>query len=250
MTVEPLTKHPAKFSPEVLDVLRSLVRLEARRQGIERPKLLDSFGGVGRIHQLDDIARTRAVELRPRWAACHARTRVGDATRLPHWWTQSFHVWATSPCYGNRLRDHHVANDSCKTCVGKTGVVDPSCRVCKGRGLSSRRSYAHDYGEPFEHEHDGGVLRFGTDAYSSLHERAYQQAHRVVVDGGGALLNVSDFYEQKQLVDAVSWHRAAMRDVGWRYVRTVPVVTKRLLHGANRQRAEHEVVLVFRKDAA
>lgn len=254
MAVEPLTKHPAKFSPEVIDVLRVLVRAESRRQQVPRPLVLDSFGGVGRIHQLDDIAVTQAVELRPRWAACHARTRCGDATRLPHWWSRRFHVWATSPCYGNRLRDHHEARDTCKNCDGRGGHENGDgarpCAVCKGSGRSVRRSYAHDYGEPFTHANDAGVLRFGTAAYDRLHLRAYQQAHRCVVDGGGALLNVSAFVERKEMVDTVPWHRDAMRSVGWRYVRTVPVVTKRMTFGANRERAPHEVVLVFRKDAA
>lgn len=249
---EPLTKHPAKFSEPVIEVLRALVRNEARRQGVARPRLLDSFGGVGRIHLLGDIAETTAVELRPRWAACHERTRVGDATRLPHWWTRRFNVWATSPCYGNRLRDRHANHDTCKTCVGGPSKrIDPLCRNCGGTGISDRRSYHHDYGEPFEHEHDATTLRFGTDEYSNLHLRAYRQAHRVTVDGGAGLLNVSDFYERKQLVDTVTWHRAAMREVGWTYRRTVPVVTKRLRKGANRDaRATHEVVLVFRKEAA
>lgn len=106
-TVEPLTKHPARFSDAVLDTMRSIVEKEAAQLG-RRPRLLDPFAGVGKIHALDDVADTVGVELQPRWAACHERTRVGDATRLPHWWTDRFDIAATSPCLS---QEHRVLTD-------------------------------------------------------------------------------------------------------------------------------------------
>lgn len=243
-------KHPAKFSPAIVAVLRVLVRRHA--ETIERrPRLLDPFAGVGTIHQLGDIADTQGVELRPRWAANHPRTKVGDATRLPSRWTGAFDIVATSPCYGNRLADHHNAADTCKRCKG-VGSLDVAleqvCDRCRGTGLSVRRSYAHDYGEPFEHPRDGAVLRFGSQSYEQLHAKAYRQVRRVLADDGVFLLNVSDFLREKQTVPAVSWHIAAAVDAGFRLRRRVPVTTRRLRFGANRDaRAAHEVVLVLRK---
>ncbi len=254
--VEPLTKHPAPFSTEILDVARSLLRIEARRLRRDRRlRVLDPFAGIGRVHQLDDLADTTGVEIRPRWAACHPRTRVGDATRLPHWWTRRFDVVFTSPCYGNRYADHHDNRDTCKRCDGRgylaaAGDTSTQCATCKGAGLSVRRSYHHDYGDPdWSHPNDAGVVAFGVD-YVDLHERAWRQVHRVLADDGAFLLNVSNFTRRKRDVDVVNTHAALARDVGFRLVRTINVETRRMRFGANRDaRASHEVIHVLRKAA-
>lgn len=221
---EPLTRHPAKFSPEVLVTIRTLLYQHARTD----PLLLDPFAGVGRIHTLQDVdhrARTVGVELQPRWAACHRRTRVGDATRLPHWWTNRFDVVATSPCYGNRYADHHNAADG-----------------------SLRRSYTHDHGAPLE-ANNAGVMPFGSAEYERLHRRAWGQVARVLRPSGLFMLNVSNFVRKGEEVDVVGWHRQAVLDVGrFRLIDTVPVPTKRMRFGANADaRVAYEVVLMFRK---
>lgn len=255
--VVPLTKHPAKFSAPVLETLRHLVRRETQRIYPALPntvRAIDTFAGIGGVHALDDLVLTIGVELQPRWAACHRRTYVGDATRLPRGWRGKFGLWITSPCYGNRYRDHHQAKDACKRCDGD-GVIPRSlvldagtdpCDRCGGSGLSVRRSYTHDYGEPLE-DGNAGVMRFGTDAYAELHLAAYAEAFGALQPGGGALLNVSDFVENKAVVDAVSWHRYALVQAGFQLRQTVPVTTRRMKYGANRERVAHEVVLVARK---
>lgn len=272
--VEPLLKHPAKFSDSLIEAMRHLVRRERRRLGLspEETRLIDTFAGTGKVHLLDDEAVTIGVELQPRWAACHPRTYVGDATNLPRGWRGRMHLWGTSPCYGNRYRDHHDARDTCKACDGHgiTGVedgmvqVDATHRVplqyvtaeeraalrcprCEGTGLSVRRSYTHDYGEPLE-DGNAGVLRFGTDAYAELHLAAYAEAFAALVPGGAALLNVSNFVEHKAVVDTISWHRYALVHVGFNLRQTVPVQTRRYRNGVNREaRAGNEVILVARK---
>jgi hypothetical protein len=222
--VTPQPKHPAKYTDSIVDELRRVVRDEARILG-RRPLLLDPFAGVGRVHRLEDVADTTGVELRPRWAACHARTRVGDATRLPSRWTGRFDVVATSPCYGNRFSDHHDAKDA-----------------------SRRHSYAHDYGEPFDHPSDAGVLRFTSNEYRLLHQRAWRQVHRVLHDGGLFLLNVKNFYQDKELVLLSEWHIGAVSDAGFRYVAGSAIPTPGMRHGRNHEaRVDHELVLAFRK---
>lgn len=119
--VHPRTSHPAKWPRYLLDRLTLYVRAEARALG--RPaRVLDPMAGVGRVHDLPRrIAETVGVELEPEWAACRERTICGDATRLPAEWAESFDIIMVSPCYGNRVADHHEARDSCHGCGG-TGV--------------------------------------------------------------------------------------------------------------------------------
>lgn len=121
----PRTSHPAKFPQYILARIALYVRAESRRLG--RPvRVLDPFAGVGRIHNLPKrYAETVGVELEAEWAACRSRTIVGNATKLPRKWTETFDVVATSPCYGNRLADHHDAKDACGECGGIGVVIDP-----------------------------------------------------------------------------------------------------------------------------
>jgi len=71
----PGTPHPARYSPEVLEVLSAEI-------GPVTGPVLDPFAGTGRIHQIgrDD---TIGIEIEPEWANLHPRTFHGDATELP-----------------------------------------------------------------------------------------------------------------------------------------------------------------------
>ena len=110
--------------------------------------------------------RSVGVELEPEWVAMHSRTIVGDALDLP-FHDDTFDVVATSPCYGNRLADHHNAQDG-------------------GR----RHSYTHDLGRIL-HSHNAGTLHWG-DAYRIFHVAAWAEAVRVLVPSGLFVLNISD----------------------------------------------------------
>lgn len=214
----PRTSHPAKFPNYVLARVELFVRAEARALG--RPaRVLDPFAGVGRIHDLPRrYAETTGVEIEPEWAACRERTIHGDATALPEEWAGRFDVVATSPCYGNRIADHHEARDSCAGCGG-TGVllseegcseapwscsscgrVDCTCGVlakelrshnhrcstcrgqvcpgCSGNGLSKRYTYRHALGR-MPSERSAATLQWGGH-YRSLHRAAWTEARRVL----------------------------------------------------------------------
>lgn len=209
----PNPEHPAKFSPVILDELRWLVKAEADR--LERkPSLLDPFAGVGRIHQLEDIARTYGVELEPEWAACHHRTRQGDALRLvPDLFRASrFDIVATSPVYPNRTTDHHEAKDA-----------------------SRRITYRHKLGR-MPSEGSASVLGWGS-AYREMHEAWLVQARRVLRGDGLLIVNMSNHMRtrkgESEVVYVVEWWVGAVAAAGFTIEQLIPVETSRMRFGQN-----------------
>lgn len=224
MTRAPIV-HPAPFSAPILGLLAELIPDDSM--------VLDPFAGIGRIHQLDDPdgsgVRTFGVEIEPEWAALDPRTIRGDATALPEHWSARFDAVVTSPCYGNRFADSHTA--------------------CDG---STRRSYTHDLraftGDPARKldPNNAGAMHWG-EKYRLLHFLAWREAFRVLKPGGLLILNVSDHQRKKAMQGVPAWHRDELGRIGFDYLTTYEVTTRRQKRGANRERAEYEEVQVHRK---
>lgn len=212
--------HPARFSHSVLAVLRSEALVEGARLG--RPLvILDPFAGTGRVHWLRaDGHQTVGIELEPEWAAARHGTVAGDARRLPLP-AQSVDAIATSPCYGNRLADHHEAKDG-----------------------SLRRSYRHDLGRPLSPGSAAG-LQWG-DRYRAFHQEAIAEMVRVLRPGGLLALNMSDHVRDGATVPVVAWWRQALEAAGVVISEDREVPTRRFRYGSNRDRVEVEHVLVRR----
>lgn len=235
--------------------------------------VLDPFAGVGYL--LHDAVKERGaksvgIEIEPEWADQHPWNKVGDATALPKRWTNRFDVVATSCTYGNRMSDHHNAQERCKACDG-TGLVDiplrtnnngfGDCPKCGGVGRRQykRITYRHQLGREL-HPNNSGQMPFGPK-YKDLHERAWVEAARVLkptvkgVSKGRMILNVSNHFktigpkgDRRQVeVDVVGWHLDTLKRLGFKLERTIEVETPRMRFGQNHEaRAEHEIVAILR----
>lgn len=240
MVTTTIPKHPAPFSDALLPRFAKV--LMEHRPPTGRPLgILDPFAGIGRIHELPSYFTDRypgdvvtvGVELMPKWAAAHAPTYtyVGDATTIltdhPDW-KATFDAVVTSPCYGNRMADHHEAKDD-----------------------SERRSYRHYYGDDFftdaPREQNAGAMAFGDD-YKRLHERAWAQVYDLLVPGGLFLLNVKNHIRNGEIVNVALWHRHTVRAIGFEHLTTKIVQLRGYRYGENTEhRIDHELIYVFRK---
>lgn len=202
-------RHPATFSDSILERMAALL-LEEHARHTRHLRVLDPFGGVGKVHRLPGLAgvdaTTVAVELEPEWA--------------------------------------QVAG-------GPSPQVEGRCPACKGSGVTLRHTYRHALGREL-HRQNAGALQWG-HAYRQLHERAWAEALRVLVEGGLAIVNVSNHLRPpagggpavEQHV--VEWHLNTWLRLGCSLAGAWPVATSRLRHGANHSaRVEQEFVLAFR----
>lgn len=252
-----MTDHPAVFPDGIVELAReAIVELPYPR------RVLDPFAGVGNVHKLGDVnTTTYAVELMPKWADDAAKlaqeigyrgeTFQGDATAL-RFPDGVFDAVFTSPCYGNRMADHHNNADACKACLGAGYLYGRvTCPTCKGSGLSHRRSYRHYYGDGFFDdapiECNAGAMQWG-DEYRALHCSAWAEVHRVLRPGGRFILNVKDHIRDGKRVRVSRWHHETAIALGfedlWRW--DVPLDGYGM--GANREaRVPTEQVYVMEK---
>lgn len=276
-----LPKHPAKYSREILPVMSEMLHEHFMLQGTERIKVLDPFAGVGGIHALPGVYYTIGSELEWKWAIQGGDAMVqADALRLP---VRDAGVDAvvTSPCYGNRMADHHDNLDACSTCIGngctsvraETGCVFTSefairtrttlkgathrqhmagcgpCKKCGGDGRSKRNTYTHQYGEPLRPE-SAGVMQWGV-MYRNFHHEAWQEVWRILKPGGLFICNVSNHIRKGEEQLVVEWHEETILSLGFRAKRHEMVPTRRNKEGANgKLRVDVEAVMSFTKEAA
>lgn len=243
--------HCATWSTPVLgEVVNQVTRHHPG--GIDNARPLDPFAGVGtKLYAL--FPRAVGVEIEPEWASADRRTIVADATRLP-FRPGSFDLAISSPAYGNRMADHHNAQEQCRRCggTGKNGWADENwpeqaCSRCNGAGRNTyvRHTYRHYLGREL-HERNTGGMQWGPD-YRRVHGQAWVQLAKAMRPDGLFVLNVSDHYRKGKRVHVVAWHVAALRSVGFEVIEAQPVQTRRHRHGTNwDRRIGYEVVASLR----
>lgn len=256
--VEYQLDHPAKWSEAVLQVLRDVVDREALTQD-RRLRVLDPFAGVGRLRLAqalgaDAVYAVEGVELQPEWG--DEGTLPGDATSLPADWSGRYDAVVTSPCYGNRMADHHDASDPCQRCGG-TGYYSTQrppdfaqvvCRQCKGAGLSWRNTYAHALRRQGADVIPGSAatLQWGT-RYREVHTDALSEMLRVTVEGGLVVVNMSNHIRDGVEQPVVEWWVNQLLHRRCLLIEVRRVRTPRQRNGANGElRVDGEVVIVAR----
>jgi hypothetical protein len=198
----------------------------------------------------------------PRWATAHPDTFIGDATKLI-FDSSSFDAVVTSPCYANRMADHHDNGDKCSECKGTgqawpgDGTVRglyPNCMKCSGSGLSPRRSYKHYYGDGFFADatwtSNAGAMQWG-DEYRELHAKAWAEVYRVLrpSDTPSLLLNIKDHIRNGKRVRVSAWHRRTILDIGFTELGRWDIPTSGYGYGDNHSaRVPNEYVYVFTKE--
>jgi tRNA G10 N-methylase Trm11 len=187
-------QHPARFSDDVLECICTYLRAGSR--------VLDPFAGTGKLARIDGI-EAMCVELEPEWAT----DIVGNALHLPLA-DETFHTIATSPCYGNRMADHHNAKDA-----------------------SRRHTYRHDLGR-MPSKGSAAVLQWGDD-YRNLHIEAWLEAVRVLRADGRFVLNIKDHIRGGIHQHVSDWHLRTLLALGLRFVTAERIGTPGQRHGAN-----------------
>lgn len=211
-------KHPAPYSPAILAAIGERIP--------DHSLVLDPFAGTGLIHTLANIdrdIRTIGIELEPEWSMMNGNTLRGDATDLAMNWTDRFDVVATSPCYGNRMADHHTATDK-----------------------SKRITYRHVLGR-MPSDRSSAVMQWGPE-YRDLHERAWREAWRVTRRHGLLLLNVKDHIRRGWPQNVPEWHKRTCKRIGYALLEEVRIPAAGMRFGQNGQaRIDHEMLYVMEK---
>jgi tRNA G10 N-methylase Trm11 len=217
-------KHGATFSKSIQDELVRI--LKALPIEATKPRVLDPFAGIGKIHHVCDRVgfRSVGVELEPEWAEQHERNQVGNALLLKGIRKESFDIVCTSPCYGNRFADHHNAKDPSKRNAYKFWL---------GRDLS---------------EDSAGALQWGGE-YRLFHQEAWYKVTTKLKPGGWFVLNISDHIRGGDRMPVSKWHMDTLMQLGLTLYSVTPVGTPRLGYGENHAaRVEWEYIIVLRKE--
>ncbi len=213
-------KHPATYTSTILEKLDEIVP-----DGI----WCDPFIGIGKLYRLSTPARQFVgIEIEPEWASYDTRTIVGDARLQMAYWidetTIRFDGFVTSPVYGNRMSDHHEANDG-----------------------SRRTSYRHLLGR-MPTVGSSATMYFWQESYQIFHLRSWADAYALTNDDGYFFLNVKNFIRKGEAQNVVGWHMKALREVGWRIETVYQVQTPGHRDGENADvRYDSEAIIVARK---
>jgi tRNA G10 N-methylase Trm11 len=190
--------------------------------------VLDPFAGIGGIHYLDQFGfPTVGVEIEPEWAAAHPRTVQGDATMLP-FADEVFPFVITSPCFGNRMADHHDAQD---------GSYRRTYKHCLGRDLSRANT---------------GAMQWGS-AYRTIHAVAWYEVWRVTRPGGVFVLDSKDHIRDHQRQHVTHWHYRVLTGLGFSLAEVIEPEVPGFKFGENRDEPGKqpfrlpEQVLIFQK---
>lgn len=236
--------HPARFSPEIIDVLYEILVAEYPDYWMGRPILHDPWAGTGeRLRQLAERAGFgySGTEIEAPFieaSGIMAGNSVDPDTYLPARSGYPF-VIVTSITYPNGVADYHRVHDD-------------------SRRYSYRVARAKIVGRD-EGLHEDNMGRYGyrstkRGGNSSKRSTFWDIAERTVPNWKEAelvLLNCSDFPAtrggQVEIEPFVADCKDLLHRHGWTDQTDIPVGTKRMKDSPNRERADAEYIIVGRK---
>lgn len=217
-----LIKHPATFTDRFIPIFAELLS--------DRGIVLDPFAGVGKLALIKDCGFSGKVicnEIEEEWVNGSQYSvdewHIGDAANMSWAGDGYFDAICTSPTYGNRMADHHIAKDN-----------------------SRRVTYRHYLGRPLNNENTG-KMQWG-QKYRDKHEDVYKECVRVLKPNGLFIVNVSDHIRKGEVVKVVDWHKEVLKSLCSTFLSERVIETPRMRFGKNSDvRVNSESILVFKK---
>jgi hypothetical protein len=214
--------HPAKFTDRFLPIFAKILK--------DCKNVVDPFAGTGKLALIKDHGFQGKVicnELEVDWTTLDPHQvdewHYGDAATMTWCPSNSVDAICTSPCYGNRMADHHNARDG-----------------------SRRITYTHCLGHPL-HLENTGRMQWG-EPYRQKHIAVYQECYRILTLNGLFIVNISNHIRKGQEVDVVGWNKSVISGLGFQLVEERKVETPRMKRGENYNlRVQYESILIFRK---
>lgn len=221
---------PAAYSDPLLPYLRAGLHILGVGKG---GTVLDPCAGTGKIFEINrgltqwDIT---AGDIEPafqssKWAA--NKWYIGDATNLP-FPDRSFEAVVTSPTYGSRMADSHIAKDD-----------------------SVRNTYSHFARAKLGNDtyqladNNTGKMQWG-DQYRETETRIFEEVYRVVEKG--LVLNIKNHVRNHSIEPVAEWHCVMLEKLGFKHKANWFVKTPGLRFGENdKARVEGEWVIVWEK---
>lgn len=222
-------RHPAKFTDVILKEAERLLTKHVML-GPRRPTMYDPFAGTGKgVDYFNERGWCAlGTELEREWATQSTAVINADSLRFMRdgqvdWAMGPVDVVFTSPCYGNRMADHHAAKDT-----------------------SKRNTYRHALERELTEGNAGG-MQWGEE-YRSFHRETWRLVFQVVRPGGLFLLNIKDHIRKGEQVHVSEWHRETALAAGFEQVTTRWVEVPSNRFGQNHAaRVDGEWLFLFQK---
>lgn len=242
--------HPARWSPEVLDVIAPLLLAEYP-EWLGRPLVHDPFAGSG--ERLVEFSinvgfPVQGTEIEACYIETLATVRVGDsrdpATYPPAAGWRFDWLVMTSPVYPNGMADNHRARDTSRRRNYRKAKAEATGDPAAELDPANMANYGYRGTKRLE----GGGRSIRRVKYWELADACvacWDSARMVIV-------NVSDFMYDNGKVEPVvdDWKQLLFRH-GWTDQVDHPVGTPRMRDGENAdQRVDHEVVIVARREGS
>lgn len=216
-----IPRHPAKYTNSFFEVFVTWLK--------DTKNVLDPFGGTGKIGRLKEYGycgEIYANEIEREWLEPNLyqcdKLSFQDAEFL-NYPNGFFDAICTSPTYGNRMADHHIAKDN-----------------------SKRNTYTHCLGHQLQ-DGNTGKMQWGEE-YRAKHVRIYKHLAKLLKNKGKFILNIKNHIRKGEEIDVVSFHIESLKSLGFKVVEKVLVKTPSLKYGANgNKRVEGEWVILFEK---